>query len=302
MGSNMENNKEKKNGGNRNKATFWKIGFFVFLAAFLCIGAVTVKRYLDRKAASDKLAELAESTRPEESSAPAPTEAPTPAESSAAESAESKEEKISYMSLEELGIEVPVKEIDWDALHAENEDIYAWIYLPPTPIDYPVLQHPTDPDFYLDRNIDLSEGYPGCIYSQCGNSKDFTDPNTVLYGHNMYDNLMFTTLHWFEGLEFFESTPYVYIYTPDKVLVYEIYAAYTTNNMNQLTSFDYSSPANFQAYLDYTRSGTGETDHFRYDIELTYDNHILTLSTCVDQHHELRYLVQAVLLNESALS
>ena len=124
----------------------------------------------------------------------------------------------------------------------------------------------------------------------------------MLYGHNMYDNLMFTTLHWFEGLEFFESTPYVYVYTPDKVLVYEIYAAYTTNNMNQLTSFDYSSPANFQAYLDYTRSGTGETDHFRYDIELTYDNHILTLSTCVDQHHELRYLVQAVLLNESALS
>lgn len=97
----MDNSKEKKNGGNRNKATFWKIGFFVFLAAFLCIGAVSVKRYLDRKAASDKLAELAESTRPEESSAPAPTETPTPAESSAAESAESKEEKISYMSLEE---------------------------------------------------------------------------------------------------------------------------------------------------------------------------------------------------------
>ncbi len=312
----MEEKNRKNEQGNRKKASIYKIGFFVFLAAFLCIAAVTVKRYTDRKAAEEKLKELAESTNVSESTAPAvtetptptPTAEPTPEESSVSESAESAEpavsesEGVEKLTYSELGIDVPMKDIDWESLYAENEDIYAWIYLPPTPIDYPVLQHPTDPDYYLNRNIDLSEGYPGCIYSQCGNSLDFTDPNTVLYGHNMYDNMMFTTLHWFEGKEFFEETPYVYIYLPGKVLVYQIYAAYTTNNMNQLTTYDYSNPVNFQAYLDYTRSGSRPTDHYRYDIELTYDNHILTLSTCVDQHHELRYLVQAVLMNEADLS
>ncbi len=305
----MDRNSEKRTEGNRKKPVALKIAFFVFLIAFLGIGAVTLKRYADKRAAEEKLRELAAATSAAETPAPTETPEPTatpepvPEESSTAESVEPEEPdpEKEGLSLSELGIEVPAKNIDWDALHAENQDIYAWICLPPTPIDYPVLQHPEDPDFYLDRNIDLSEGFPGCIYSQVPNSKDFTDPNTVLYGHNMYDNMMFTTLHWFEGKEFFDETPYVYIYTPETTLVYEIYAAYTTNNMNQLTTYDYSNPVNFQAYLDYTRSGSRETDHFRYDIELTYDNHILTLSTCVDQHHELRYLVQAVLLNEADL-
>lgn len=87
--------------------------------------------------------------------------------------------------LKSLGIEIPEKDIDFAALKEENSDVYAWIYVPGTNVDYPVLQHPTDDAYYLEHNMDGSKGLPGCIYSESVNTKDFTDPNTVLYGHNM---------------------------------------------------------------------------------------------------------------------
>ena len=130
--------------------------------------------------------------------------------------------------LSELGIEVPEKHLDWDAIREENADIYAWIYIPGTQVDYPVLQHPTEDDYYLDRNLDGSSGYPGCIYTQTINGKEFRDPNTVLYGHNMGNGTMFGSLHDYADNTFLEEHPYVYIYTPDgEVFVYEIFAAST---------------------------------------------------------------------------
>ena len=69
--------------------------------------------------------------------------------------------------------------VDFDKLQTEtNADIYAWIYIPDTNIDYPVLQHPTDDTRYLNYNIDGSKGYPGCIYTEKANAKDFSDFNT----------------------------------------------------------------------------------------------------------------------------
>ena len=107
--------------------------------------------------------------------------------------------------LEELGIEIPEKEIDFEQLHIDNPDIYAWIYVPGTLVDYPVLQHPTDNSFYLEHNIDGSAGYPGCIYTELYNKKDFSDRNTLMYGHNMANGTMFATLHYYENSQNFEE-------------------------------------------------------------------------------------------------
>ena len=58
--------------------------------------------------------------------------------------------------------------------------MYAWIYVPGTNVDYPVLQHPTDDAYYLEHNMDGSKGLPGCIYTESVNTKDFTD-RTLFY-------------------------------------------------------------------------------------------------------------------------
>ena len=90
---------------------------------------------------------------------------------------------------------IPVK---FGELQSVNPDVYAWITVPGTEIDYPILQHPSDNSYYLMHNIDGSYGYPGCIYTENLNSKDFTDNNTVIYGHNMKNGSMFAQLHKFE--------------------------------------------------------------------------------------------------------
>lgn len=192
--------------------------------------------------------------------------------------------------------DVPEKEIDFDALHETNEHIYAWITIPDTAIDYPVLQHPTEQDHYLDYNLDGSRGYPGCIYSQFINAKDFSDFNTVLYGHNMRAGTMFANLHYYEDPDFFAEHPYVYVYTEDGPLVYQIFAAYTFSNVHLLMGFDLSQEAVRETYIENIFSLGGMNDNFNRDVEVTADSRILTLSTCINNRPENRYLVAAVLV------
>lgn len=196
-------------------------------------------------------------------------------------------------------IEIPDKNIDFDKLHREvSDDIYAWIYIPNTNVDYPVFQHPTDNTYYLEHNVDGSEGYPGCIYTENYNSKDFSDPQTVIYGHNMRDGTMFSDLHKYEEQEFFDENKYVYIYTEDMVYVYRIFAAYQTNNAHQLLNFDFSKKENLLTYLENVRALGSELKIFDDDVVFSEDDQVLTLSTCVmkERQFHLRYLVQALRL------
>lgn len=196
------------------------------------------------------------------------------------------------------GINVPPRNIDFESLQINNSDIYAWIYVPGTSIDYPVLQYATDDSYYLERNIDRSVGYPGCIYTESSvNSKNFTDYNTVLYGHNMLNGTMFATLHRFEDAAFFEQNQYIYIYTEEKTYVYQIFAAYTYSDKHLLKGIDISTKELFGNYIEEIYSNRSLSNNFNQDITVTSDNHIITLSTCTSQDTK-RYLVQGVLLND----
>ena len=168
-----------------------------------------------------------------------------------------------------------------------NEDIYAWIYIPDTEIDYPVFQHPGDNSYYLNHNLDGSRGYPGCIYTEDYNNKDFSDPDTVLYGHNMKDGAMFAGLRNYSDSEYMEAHPYVYIYTEDGMLVYEIFAAYQAGD----------------GHILYVHDGFKDRKVFEECVlkkgaEVTADSRILTMSTCISGRPENRFLVQGVLLND----
>lgn len=198
------------------------------------------------------------------------------------------------------GYSVPEKSVDIAALREEvNKDIYAWITVPGTAIDYPVLQHPEEMDYYLEYNLDGTKGYPGCIYTQRMNGKEWDDPNTVLYGHNMKNGTMFAALHKFEDETFFDENRYIYIYTEDnRILVYEIFAAYVSGNEHLLMSYDIYTDTGFQSYLDSIPEHIGSSCHFLQDKELTAEDRIITLSTCISGQAAKRYLVQGVLAAE----
>lgn len=204
-------------------------------------------------------------------------------------------------TLTRLGIDPPQKTLDWEQLAGVNPDIYAWICIPGTNVDYPVLQHSTDDSYYLKHNMNGTRGYPGCIYTEKLNSKEFTDFDTVIYGHNMRNTSMFATLHNFENADFFEKCPYIYVYTEDKVLVYEIFAAYIADNAHILYCNDFTTDEGRQQYLETIVKSSSADGNVRRDVEVTTDSHVLTLSTCIKGKAKNRFLVQAVLLNEDEL-
>ena len=98
--------------------------------------------------------------------------------------------------LEQKGIEIPQKNLNWKKLKGVNQDIYAWICIPGTGVDYPVLQHPSDDSYYLNYNMNGTRGYPGCIYTEKANSKEFTDFDTVVYGQCLLLSTTMKTRHF----------------------------------------------------------------------------------------------------------
>lgn len=185
--------------------------------------------------------------------------------------------------------------IDFDKLADINTDIYAWIRIPDTNIDYPIAQREGDDAYYLSHDMYQKPRFAGCIYTEDCNSKEFTDPNTVIYGHNMKNKSMFQNLHLFSDADFFEEHPDVYIYTPQGVLLYKVFAAYTYDDRHIMNSFDFSDPEVFQDYLDEILHIRAMDANIREGVEVTVDDHIITLSTCVGGQTQSRYLVQAVL-------
>lgn len=192
-------------------------------------------------------------------------------------------------------ITAPAKNMDWVSLKGRNQDIYAWIYIPGVEIDYPILQSSIDDEYYLNYNLDGSKGYPGCIYTEMANSKDFTDFNTVIYGHNMKSGSMFRKLHEYEDRAYFDNNRYMYIYTEDSVLVYKIYAAYTADDSHILNTNDFASEEGCEGYLGRSISMADANGNYDSSMSVTKDSHIVTLSTCTSRADQ-RYLVQGVLV------
>lgn len=189
--------------------------------------------------------------------------------------------------------------IDFGQLQEHNSDIYAWITVPGTEIDYPVLQKSDSQDpydnYYLNHTVDFAEGLPGAIYSQGVNHRDFEDPVTVLYGHNMKNGGMFTSLHQFEEREFFEKNRQVMIYTPEGAFIYEIFAAVEFSDALIPYEYEFSNLSEVQRYLDDVGNCEGI---FQKEVNVSKEDKILTLSTCYSGRDENRLLIQAVLVEK----
>lgn len=263
--------KEKRN-------FIWKILLCVFICLLILLGVI----YAVTKMQQDQVNDIYENLSEDDLEVSEKVEIP--------------EEIVDKLA--ELGIEIPEKNIDFEALKEENQDVYAWIYIPGIEVDYPVLQHPEDDAYYLNHNIDGSAGLPGVIYTETINNKDFMDPHTVVYGHNMNNGSMFGALHDFEDSKVFDENQYFFIYTPEKVFVYQIFAAYEYNAVHLIYNFDLENPEIFQNYLDQIFEIRSMNANIREEVEVSSDNHIVTLSTCVRGKKNMRYLVQGVLLND----
>lgn len=190
--------------------------------------------------------------------------------------------------------------VDFEVLREYNKDVIGYILIPGTMVSYPILQS-QDNDYYLRYNIDGSKGYPGCIYAENYNAASLDDPLTILYGHNMRNRSMFGELDLYREEEFRAEHPYVIIYLPEEIRVYEIVVASKYTDEHLLSD-------SFVKEEDGTYSFYGfdgdEGERFVEEMEaynakgailhtdgITSDDEILAMSTCIGSN--MRYIVAA---------
>lgn len=197
-----------------------------------------------------------------------------------------------------FGSEDEVVMINFDLLKNTSKDVYAWIEIPGTAIAFPIVRHPTNNGYYLRRAINGAYDITGCIYTQNYNSLDFTDKNTVIYGHYMDDGTKFGPLLSYMDKEFFKDHKEIVIYTETEKLTYEVFAALPFNTRHILRSYVVSD----DPYADFLSDVYASSDaRTVIDREVKVDakeDKIITLSTCLKTGSK-RYLVLAKLIDHN---
>ncbi|MCQ2478811.1 MAG: class B sortase [Clostridia bacterium] len=196
-------------------------------------------------------------------------------------------------AVSEKNPEIYVNPIDFKSLKAANPDIYGWITVDGTKVDYPILRSGPDKeeDFYLTHDYTGEEKRYGSIFMQRLNAEDFTDSNTVLYGHNMLSGAMFGTLKKFKSQEFFDQNRNIYIYTPENIYRYEICAAYVSDNKNIMRSYNFHMLTGYQRFITLClTSQNNKSALIREELPVFVEDKIITLSTCTSNDTE-RYIV-----------
>lgn len=168
------------------------------------------------------------------------------------------------------------------AAQKENPDTVAWITIPGTNIDAPVQQY-GDNDYYLRRDEKGVKDYHGCIYADYACRMDSgikVSRNLIFYGHTFTDEDYvggFEDLHKYRVFEFGQENPYIYVSLANEKLTYQIFSVWVCD-ANADTDCIQANPddAAFQQILDKAVAGCA----FDYGVDVTTDDHILTLSTC----------------------
>lgn len=278
--TNNETNSKKK-----NKTLWLVILILALLGCGLCVGKLVVDHMRDQQI-QDQYEHLTdtENTLLEETTA----EVIAPVESTQAE-------ETQESTTEEPAVGIP---INFEELQAINPDVYAWIEIPDTNINYPMLQHPEDDAYYLTHTIYGEVHRYGSIYTERINSKDFTDPNTLIYGHNTSNRSMFQNIRYFTDQKYFDEHPYIYIYTPERKLTYQVVSCYVYDDRHIMYAFDFTDPEVYAEYLDYIQHPRDMGAKVREGITLTTEDRIITLSTCVGTGETNRRLLHGVLIKD----
>lgn len=182
------------------------------------------------------------------------------------------------------GEQAPIR-VDFDILRAQNPDIIGWIYSPDTPINYPIAQS-EDNDYYLRRLTDGTRNTAGTIFVDFRNSADFSDRNTLVYGHNMKNDTMFGTLSEYDSQSYYDSHRTLWLLTPEQSWKLEPIAGFVTRaDSDSYTLFE--SREELVGYLEeaLTRSG------FESEVDPEQTERIVTLSTCTYQGVDKRYIL-----------
>lgn len=216
-------------------------------------------------------------------------ETPQFADDSAIPSSTLKEEKTTTAT-EPEPYESPV---DFEGLTAVNEDVYAFLDIPGTDINYPVFQNPTDDTYYIRRDINGNHDDNGVLFTEATyTSKDFTDPVTIVYGHSMHSGKMFGQLEMlYSSKKSLEEHNEIVVYLPDCELHYKIFAAVPFDNRHILYNYDFTIDRTYRLFFQEILTIRDLQAVYSDDFVVNSDKKVLILSTCLLSDSNRRFLV-----------
>lgn len=127
-----------------------------------------------------------------------------------------KDKKSSY---EKLLAKARKRVINFEKLQAKNPEIIAWVWIPGTNIDYPITQT-TNNSYYLYRNAFKKHARSGSVFLDYTLQPDFSNPDSIIYGHHMRDGSMFAGLAKYRKNDYAKKFSHFFIYTPTKTIEY----------------------------------------------------------------------------------
>ena len=158
----------------------------------------------------------------------------------------------------------------------------AWIQVPKTNIDYPVVQGQDDME-YVNKNVYGEFELSGAIFLSCLNKDDFSDPYNLVYGHNMKSGMMFGGLKNYLQEGYLESHKYIHFNTIYETRTYEIVAVCLSEVQYQDESsyryYDFISAKTDQEFQAFIQN-VNELAVYGDGNGLTREDKLLTLSTC----------------------
>ena len=176
-------------------------------------------------------------------------------------------------------------EVDFDSILAKNNDVIGWLYCENSPINYAVVQA-KDNEKYLRRGIDGKHSHSGSLFADFRNAPDFTDKNTVIYGHNMNNSEMFGSLIKYKEQKYFDSHPEFLLITPNESYTVSLIAGFeeksTAEFYERLVSFENAEDA-VNAFI--------AKSTFKSSYSFSEEDRFVTFSTCTDDYSDVRFLL-----------
>ncbi|EPI04357.1 sortase, SrtB family [Enterococcus faecalis 13-SD-W-01] len=176
----------------------------------------------------------------------------------------------------------------------QQKDVYAYLKVEGTPIDYPIAQHPTDDRYYLSHDVEGNKTIYGAIFTERINAKDFNDAVTIIYGHATRDDSMFGTLSHFAEKNFFDKHKVITIQTRREHITYEVFAAYSYTDTHLFDAFHLEDNDAVKGYFEEIKKISVQLDGNYREIARHPDQKLVILSTCDAEKEGRRFIVHAI--------
>lgn len=201
---------------------------------------------------------------------------------SALEAVSPKEDAPAVQTKAEPSVQLPTISADFDGLRELNPDAVGWVYIPGTPISYPVMQAENN-QTYLKRDSTGKKSSAGAVFMDAGNCLSPLDQNTILYAHNMgegREDEMFAPLLLYKEKDHYTAHPYIQFDTwQQEYGWWEVFAVLHLDLRDKGFNYLRQSFPDQEAFSEWLKKAQ-KLSLYDTGIAVSQTDSILTLSTC----------------------